>query len=63
MALEVKILTIKPATDEVEYGVKNTDTNTWVVHGVVISKPLGPDTTGADLIAAATADAQAKGYI
>lgn len=60
--LEVKIITVKPATDQVEYGVKDTETGNWVVHGEVITKPLGPSTTGAELVAAATEDAVAKGY-
>ena len=63
MPLELKIVTIKPATDEVEYGVKETVSGTWIVHGVVINQPLGPDTTGAQLVEAATVDAIAKGYL
>jgi hypothetical protein len=59
MAKEIKIVTIKPLASEVEYGVQ--ENGQWLVHGVVIPLEVGPATTGEQIMAAATADAQAKG--
>jgi hypothetical protein len=57
----VQIVTIKPLEGQVEYGVQQD--GQWLVHGVVISMAVGADTTGEQIIAAATADATAKGFL
>jgi len=58
---EVKIVTIKPLSGEVEYGVQ--EDGQWLVHGIVIPLVVGPATTGEQVVAAATADATAKGLV
>ena len=59
---EIQLVTIKPLTGEVEYGVR--EAGHWLRHGEVIVVPgVGLTTTLSDLAAAATADAQAKGYL
>ncbi len=59
---EIKLVTIKPLSGEVEYGVQ--EAGQWVRHGEVIVVPgLTPATTLGELTQAAATDAQAKGYL
>ncbi len=60
---EVKVVTLKPLTDEVEYGVRRVSDQAWLIHGIVIPFTLSAGTTGVDVIAAATEDAADRGLI
>jgi hypothetical protein len=57
----IAIVTIKPLEGKVEYGVQQD--GQWLVHGIVIALEVGADTIGHEIIAAATADAEARGLL
>lgn len=72
--MQLRVLTLKPQIDVVEYGVttpEHANTATpdvppqtgWLANGVQVSFVLDASATGAQIIAAATADAIAKGFI
>jgi hypothetical protein len=61
MTKEIKIVTIKPLAGEIEYGIQQD--GQWTVHGIVIPLEVGPGTTGEEVVAAATADAEVRGLI
>lgn len=72
MNLEVVVVTTKPDANQAEYGVRNTDTGEWAIHGVLIPVDLGalsPEQQAtiagarAIMTAAATAHAVAAGHI
>lgn len=72
MAKEIVVVTTKPAANSAEYGVRDTGTGAWDVHGVVIPVAIESLSPGdqakladarAVMLALATADATAKGLI
>jgi hypothetical protein len=76
---QLKILTIKPETGEVEYGVLPAATaqaglpaataqagqteGQWLIHGMVLQTPISPDKTLLMLEDEALRDAQVKGLV
>jgi hypothetical protein len=58
---EAKVVTIKPQTGEVEYGVQ--EGGQWVVHGAVLAMELAESTTLHAIQTAATGDAVGKGWM
>jgi citrate lyase beta subunit len=72
MPKEVVVVTTKPDLGEAEYGVRDTETGQWLIHGVQIpvavaslTAPQQATIAGARaiMLAAATVDAVAKGYV
>ncbi len=72
--MQLRVLTLKPQIDIVEYGVTTADhaaTPTdevpsqtgWIVHGAQLTFTLNAEATGAEIIAAATEDAITRGYL
>jgi hypothetical protein len=58
---EIKLLTIKPLTGEVEYGIQAD--GQWLQHGIVIKSTLTDQTNLASLLTACENNAIADGYI
>ncbi len=61
--LEVKVVTLKPLENLIEYGLRDSETLEWSVHGIVLPFTLSASTTGQEVIEAATADAVTKGLL
>ena len=57
----IRLLTIKPERDEIEYGVWLDDK--WLIHGVVMPAQMSGATTLGDLKALAAQHAVAEGYL
>jgi len=57
---ELKVVTVKPQTGEIEYGI--AENGRWLRHGLVIERPMTGETSLHALETAAAADAIAQGW-
>lgn len=57
---ELHIVTIKPLDNVIEYGIRDSVSLNWDLHGVQVSTSMESSTTGAELIAIAMGHARAN---